>query len=175
MQESSRGLAQLLAPLAEAAARRGLTATAWSALAQVRKETLSRLRNRETCDLATLDALAKVVGARVTVTFDSPSSPDGHFPGEVQRDYEEKLVDLVRSGNLDAQAWRALGPPFFMAGLAVMLASRSGADRRGLLQMAEKLHPGIGEPAVFSLWLARSPLRPSRLLPLVEAALQRAT
>ena len=53
-----------------------------------------------------------------------------------------------------------------MAGLAVMLAGVDGFDRPGLLALAEVLHPGAGEPEVFSRWLQRSPLRPYRFLPI---------
>jgi hypothetical protein len=53
--------------------------------------------------------------------------------------------------------------------MAVMLASARGRDRAGLLALAEQLHPGAGEPAVFNRWLSRSPARPSRFLPMVDA------
>jgi len=66
-----------------------------------------------------------------------------------------------------AAAWAAAGPAFFMAGLAVMLASNADADRRGLLALAERLHPGASEVPVFARWLKRSPLRPSRFLPML--------
>jgi hypothetical protein len=61
------------------------------------------------------------------------------------------------------------GPRFFMAGLAVMMASSPGSDRSRLLALAEALHPGMSEPAVFARWLAQGPLRPSRFLPMVQA------
>jgi len=61
-----------------------------------------------------------------------------------------------------------------MAGLAVMLASVTEFDRRGLLALAESLHPGASEPAVFAQWLKRSPVRPSRLLPMVEQEVRHA-
>jgi hypothetical protein len=57
-----------------------------------------------------------------------------------------------------------------MAGLAVMLASAGNTDRRGVLDLAERLHPGASEVSVFTRWLDRSPLRPTRFLPLVDAA-----
>jgi hypothetical protein len=92
----------------------------------------------------------------------------------VDRDYEERLVALCASGNLDASYWAGFGPGFFMAGLAVMLASTRDFDRRTLLALAEQLHPGASEPDVFARWLASSPLRPSRFLPLVSAQLAHA-
>ncbi len=55
-----------------------------------------------------------------------------------------------------------------------MLASISGADRRGLLALAESLHPGATEPTVFAQWLQRSPLRPSRFLPMLAQAAKHA-
>ena len=149
----------------------GLTDTQWAARAGVRKETLSRLRHRSTCDLATLNALAEAVNARLELvtTSGAITSSDGHFPAGVDRDYERQLVELCASRSLALDRWISLGPRFFMAGLAVMLASVTGYDRRGLLALAELIHPGISEPAVFSQWLERSPLRPSRFLPQLNA------
>ena len=103
------------------------------------------------------------------------STPDGHLPARVDRDCEDRLVDLCVSGDLDAGRWAEAGPRFFMAGLAVMLASMRHTDRRGLLALAERLYPGASELAVFDRWLQRSPLRPTRLLSLIDARLPRAT
>ncbi len=61
-----------------------------------------------------------------------------------------------------------------MAGLAVMLASTRDFDRRSLLILAEELHPGASEPAVFARWLKASPLRPSRFLPMLSVRVKRA-
>ncbi len=167
----STSLRDLAAALSQQARRLGLTDTAWAARAGVRKETLSRLRHRETCDFATLAALARAVGREIGlgVTPDPDRTADGHFPAAVNRDYEERLADLGASGDLNVKRWFELGPPFFMAGLAVMLAGVRGYDRPGLLALAEQLHPGASEVAVFERWLARSPVRPTRFLPLVKA------
>ena len=167
----STTLKYLLDELTRDARRAGLTDAAWAARAGLRKESLSRLRRRDTCDFATLHALAEAVGTRVDV---QPAqavgrSPDGHFPAEVNRDWEERLVDLCARNETDPEHWSALGPPFFMAGLAVMLAGAPGHDRSEMLELAERLHPGASEPAVFARWLERSPVRPSRFLPMVKA------
>jgi hypothetical protein len=45
-------------------------------------------------------------------------------------------------------------------------------DRRHLLDLAEHLHPGSSQVTVFNRWLERSPLKPTRFLPLVDAARQ---
>jgi hypothetical protein len=150
----------------------GLSDTEWANRAGVRKETLSRLRGRQSCDFETLRLLAQAVGARVGVVEMHPpgSSADGHFPEKLDRDYEERLVELSTSDDLDPQRWAGMGPRFFMAGLAVMLASAGHNDRRGLLELAERLHPGASEVPVFNRWLERSPLRPTRFLPLLEPA-----
>jgi glucuronate isomerase len=149
----------------------GLTDTQWAMRAGVRKETLSRLRHRSTCDLATLNALAEAVNGRLELvaTTGATTSSDGHFPASVDRDYERQLVALCASRSLALDRWTALGPHFFMAGLAVMLASVASYDRRGLLALAELMHPGSSEPAVFARWLEHSPLRPSRFLPQLNA------
>jgi hypothetical protein len=161
----------VLSALRREARRRGLNDSSWAAAAGLRKETLSRLRGRATCDFATLEALARAVGATVTVASGAPAqtTPDGHFPAAVDRDYEARLLALCTSGTLDPGEWRGAGPSFFMAGLAVMLAGVRGFDRGRCLALAEALHPGSGAPEVFALWLARSPLRPSRFLPMLKA------
>lgn len=171
MQESTRGLATLLARLSQMARAAGLTDTQWATRAGVRKETLSRLRHRSTCDLATLNSLAEAVNARLELvtTSGATTSADGHFPAAIDRDYERQLVELCASRSVMVDRWMQLGPRFFMAGLAVMLASVAGHDRRSLLALAEQLHPGSSEPAVFTRWLERSPLRPSRFLPQLNA------
>lgn len=153
----------------------GLTDTAWASHAGLRKETLSRLRNRDTCDFETLEALAQSVGSRF-VLLNTPTAeltPDGHFPTTVNRDFEEKLADLCAYGDLDRDRWASMGPPFFMAGLAVMLAGTPGYDRTALLALAERLHPGASEAPVFARWLDRSPVRPTRFLSTVNARARR--
>ena len=68
----------------------------------------------------------------------------------VDREYEKNLVELAASGTLDLESWGGLGPAFFMAGLAVMMASVDSFDRRGLLHLAERLRSGASEPDVFN-------------------------
>jgi hypothetical protein len=176
MQRSTGALARALTRLTRRARTLGLTDSEWAGRAGIRKETLSRLRGRATCDFATLCALADAVEARLEV-LEGPApllTPDGHFPGAVDREYEERLVALCSAGDLDAARWAGMGPRFFMAGLAVMLASTAHTDRPGLLALAERLHPGASEVAVFNRWLEGSPVRPSRFLPLVDARLAHA-
>lgn len=169
-------LSVTLDALTRAARALGLNDTDWAARAGLRKETLSRLRSRTSCDFATLDALASAVGARIEVVDDSSveSSPDGHFPLQVNREYEERLLEFCVSRTLDPQRWTDLGPRFFMAGVAVMLASVPEFNRRGLLALAEQLHPGASEPVVFAQWLKRSPVRPSRFLPMLAVEMKHA-
>jgi len=172
----STTLKNLLVTLTRDARRVGMTDAAWAARAGLRKESLSRLRRRDSCDFATLDALAEAVGTRVDVRPAQTAglSPDGHFPTEVNRDLEERLADLCAQDETDPNQWTALAPHFFMAGLAVMLAGAPGHDRSALLELAERLHPGASEPLVFARWLERSPVRPSRFLPIVKAHLRQA-
>jgi len=163
-------LFELLAKLTAQARTLSLTDAQWAARAGVRGETLSRLRRRDSCDLSTLQALASAVGVQLVLADEAtgPTTDDSHVPTTLDRDAEARLLALAASGNLADATWAAAGPRFFMAGLAVMLAGEPGVDRRGLLALAERLHPGMTEPAVFTLWLDRSPLRPSRFLPLLE-------
>ncbi|MBX9965299.1 MAG: hypothetical protein K2Y35_19730 [Burkholderiales bacterium] len=170
-------LDDLLTSLTEAAHRRGLNDAQWAAGAGLPKETLSRLRRRTDCSLSTLQALASAAGAHLKVAlFDIPDiTSDGHMPTRVDRAYESELLRVCASGSLDPGQWRAVGPQYFMAGLATMLASAREFDRRGLLELAETLHPGMTNPEVFAAWLDRSPVRPSRFLPMVRAAISKAT
>jgi hypothetical protein len=170
METSTDTLPRVLTVLTKRARALGFSDSEWAKRAGVRKETLSRLRGRQSCDFETLRLLAHVVGAGVGVLEGSPpdATPDGHFPASLDRDYEEQLVELSAAGDLQPERWTGMGPRFFMAGLAVMLASDD--DRRGLLDLAERLHPGATDVSVFNRWLERSPLRPSRFLPLVDMA-----
>lgn len=169
METSITPLSNLLARLTARARSRSLTDSQWAEKAGVRKETLSRLRRRDNCDLSTLQALANAVGARIDLAdATGMTTENGHFPATLSRDDEAGLLALAASRRLDPDLWAAAGPRFFMAGLAVMLASVPGQDRRGLLALAERLHPGASEPAVFTHWLEHSPLRPSRFLPLLD-------
>lgn len=171
MESTASSLPALLGALTAKARARGLTDAEWARRAHVRQETLSRLRRRDDCDLATLRALATQVDARLTVT--DATTPDGLFPASLDRADEARLLALA-AADASPQAWANAGPRFFMAGLAVMLASQPGEDRRKLLELAETLHPGASTPAVFGRWLQDSPLRPSRFLPMLEMERRRA-
>ena len=171
MHKSTTELARIVEALTRAARRRGMNDSQWAAAAGLPKETLSRLRGRNGCDLRTLTALGAAAGARLAVLEGSPvtATNDEHFPDRIDRNYEARLLALCDSGILDPDAWRAVGPSFFMAGIAVMVAGVRGAPRESLLALAEKLHPGISQPEVLRAWLARSPVRPSRFLPMLKA------
>jgi hypothetical protein len=175
MSKSTGVLATALNDLTARARDCGFTDTAWAERAGVRKETLSRLRGRATCDFSTLNALADAVGAKLVVTQPPAVTTAGrHFPERMDRDYERQLLNLCASKTLDPRRWEQLGPRFFMAGLAVMLAGTRDFERRSLLALAEELHPGASEPAVFARWLKASPLRPSRFLPMLSVLVKRA-
>jgi len=176
MEKSTTELLVILDALYRKALELGITHTQWAARAGIRKETLSRLRGRRSCDFATLQSLAVVVGTNVGLIDANPSkrTQDGQCPAQVDREYEERLLDLCASGDLEPARWRLCGPPFFMAGLAVMVASVPEFDRRSLLDLAETLHAGSSQVGVFSLWLQRSPIRPSRFLPMLLTGLRRA-
>jgi len=165
----------LLNSLTSAARQAGWSDAEWARRSGLPKETLCRLRSRSTCDFATLDALARSVGATLTV-HEGPArtSANGLWPSVVDRRLEARLVDVLLTGMTRPEDWRPLGPPFFLAGLAVTLASVPSLDRRTYLDLAEALHPGATVPRVFARWLAETPLPPSRFLPMLQAGLDRA-
>jgi hypothetical protein len=131
----------------------------------------NNLVDEKVLDFATLQTLARVVGANIgVIDGNTPgSAEDGRFPAQLDREYEEKLLDLCASGDVEPNRWRRSGPAFFMAGLAVMVASVPEFDRRSLLDLAEALYAGSSQVGVFALWLEGSPVRPSRFLPMLMA------
>lgn len=159
--------AKLLDHMSKAAKARFSTDSNWAKASGLPKETLSRLKRNPSCDLQTLAALARAAGYTLVAV---PASTEGgeHMPDSFGRDYEDDLLDLCASGEVDASAWQAHGPGFFMGGLAVLLASARGFERERYLKLAETLHPGISAPEVFALWLKRSPLRAARFLPMAR-------
>ncbi len=166
-------LKESLATLTTAARQRGWSDAEWARRAGVRKETLSRVRGRGNCDFATLNALAKVVGAAIAAVpcVDASLTADGHFPVELNRSAEERLLEFAAARSRDPDLWRAAGPTFFMAGLAVMLASMREFDRTAYLALGECLHPGASEPGVFARWLERSPISTVRFVPTLRKRL----
>lgn len=97
------------------------------------------------------------------------SNADGQFPLTLDRTQEARLLCLATREPPDVADWNAAGPPTFMAGLAVMLASERRSRRRQWLDLAERLEPGSSRPEAFQYWLQHSPLKPSRFFPLLEA------
>jgi hypothetical protein len=60
-----------------------------------------------------------------------------------------------------------------MAGLAVLIAGSAGQVRsEALLELADTLHPGILELAVYKSWLKRTPVEPSRFFAQLRGAAQ---
>lgn len=177
MLESTNNLQIIVNELRFAARQRSINDTQWATRAGLPKETLSRLRRRDNCDFSTLTSLASAVNMRLgTVDTTLPQlTRDGHFPVEIGRDYEESLLRLCVSGSLDLAQWVAMGPHFFMAGLAVMLASVDKYDRCGLLLLSENISPGASKLDIFERWLKHSPLKPSRFLPMLENMTRHAT
>lgn len=158
--------ADLLDQIAPAARKRFGNDKRWAAACGLTPETLSRLRKRKSCDLQTLNALAEAAGFELGMA--AVAKGEGEFFG---REQEEALVELCASGNADPAAWQRHGSGFFMGGLAVLLASVRGFDRRRYLELAEALHPGVSQPDVFALWLDRSPLRAARFIPMLRQAI----
>lgn len=140
---------------------------AWARAAGVPKETLSRLKSQASCDLRTLAALAAAAGYVITMA-PAAAAEAGDFPRALTRELETRLLALAASGNTDSAAWRQHGSPFFMGGLAVLLASARGFDREKYLRLAETLHPGVSSPEVFGQWLHATPVRAARFLPMAR-------
>ncbi len=138
----------------------------WAEKAQLRPETLARLKQRDDCDLNTLTALADAVGWQLRLD----PALDREMPAQFGRDAEAALLDLCASGSLDVRRWLDAGPRYFMAGLAVLVSNARGTDHEGLCALAEALYPGMTEVTVWNQWLAESPVKPTRFLPMLEQA-----
>src|SRR2546423_2534040 len=149
MSTSTDSLRQTLGVLSHRARALGLTDTEWANRARVRKETLSRLRRRQSCDFETLRSLADAVGARLgVVEVQAPgSTADGHFPAHFHREYEEQLVELCVSRDRDPRRWAVMGPRFFMAGIPGVLPAGCNARDR-LLAPARRPCPRAPEGPV---------------------------
>jgi hypothetical protein len=158
----------LLNQMSEAAKAKFSSDARWAEASGLPRETLSRLKSQPSCDLRTLSALARSAGYTFVAVPNAAQGSGAHVPESFGREYEDHLLDLCVSGNVDASVWRAHGPTFFMGGLAVMLASTKGFDREKYLRLAEMLHPGVSTPEVFGLWLQKSPVRPGRFLPMAK-------
>ncbi|MFM1886793.1 MAG: hypothetical protein RL026_1950 [Pseudomonadota bacterium] len=92
----------------------------------------------------------------------------------VGRELEERILQQVAAGSTDRAAWQALGPASFVAGLLQMLAGLPVPAAPAWARLAEELQPGIGRAADLEAWLATTPLKPARLMPMVRARLAHA-
>jgi len=165
-------LHDLLQTMTARVRERGWTDRRWALTAKLRPETLSRVRHRGSCDVATLDALARACGLElltrdpaVAVVADASEL----FPAQFDRALEERLLALCVGGDVDPAHWRTLGPGFFVAGLAAMLSCFDDLDPDDrYARLAEVLHPGVLSVSAFRLWLQRSPVKASRFLPMLR-------
>lgn len=160
-------LQDLLGELRSLARARAFTDGHWAAAANLPQATLSRLKQRTDCDLQTLVALAAPLQLRVALEEALPRE----MPATYGRKQEEQLLALCSAPTLDLHAWRAAGPRFFMAGLAMLLACASEMDRPTLLMLTDALYPGMSKPEVFNAWLKSGPVRPARFLPMLRKRL----
>ena len=68
------------------------------------------------------------------------------------RDTEKALVEFCAYFPPDAELWRQLGDPEFLAGVAVMLAGHHGFERSAYLALAEALYPGSSTFEQYEKW-----------------------
>lgn len=136
-----------------AAQARGLNDRQWAGAAGTPPETLARLKSRTDCDLATLVALAGVVGHAVQIA----PLPERIMPKTYRRKMETALCALCTDQTYDLLAWQKAGPRYFLAGLAVMLAGMREMDQGNAAVGRGTVH------AVPSRRCARGSLRPLQL------------
>ena len=162
--------------MTQRARERGLNDRQWTLRAGLRPETLSRIRRRGgNGDAATLASLAQACGLTLVAEGDAMTVPvdaSGLFPLQFDRALEERLLALCASGDVDPAHWRALGPGFFVGGLAALLSCTDDLDADGrYAKLAEALHPGVSAVDTFRTWLHRSPVKASRFLPMLRKEL----
>ncbi|MGH9173663.1 MAG: hypothetical protein ACRD1H_04870, partial [Vicinamibacterales bacterium] len=85
--------AKLLREMAFAAKGRYATDAAWARASGVPKETLSRLKGQESCDLRTIDALARAAG-HVLAVVPTGTPEAAQVPTTFSREDEDRLLDL---------------------------------------------------------------------------------
>ena len=90
------------------------------------------------------------------------------LPTVFGRAEEDALLDLCASGSLDLERWLAVGPRWFMAGVAMMMARGTGPERRAMALLAETLSPGMSTVDSFGQWLELSPVKPTRFFSMLE-------
>src|SRR5690349_13187161 len=101
--------ASLLDQMSKAAKGLFSTDSSWAKASGLTKETLSRLQRNPSCALQTLAALAQTAG--YTLVAVPATVQDGeHMPNAFGREYEDDLLDLSASDNVDPDVWRAHGP-----------------------------------------------------------------
>lgn len=157
----------LLSQMQVAAKQKFKTLSGWAHASGVPKETLSRLKTKDSCDLRTLAALANAVDYTL-LAAPIVAADQAHFPQKLSRDQEMELLTLAASGNTEVETWQQHGSSFFVGGLAVLLACARGFDREKYMRLAEALHPGVSNPEVFAQWLESSPVRAARFLPMAR-------
>jgi len=166
-------LEQLLQTMTHRARALGWNDREWALAANLRPETLSRVRRRGgKCDAGTLAALARACDFELVARERGQATPigaTGLFPQRLDRALEERLLALCASSDIGADQWRAAGPGFFMGGLAAMLSCADDLDPDGrYARLAEALHPGVLGIETFRIWLRNSPVKPSRFLPMLR-------
>jgi hypothetical protein len=173
MPKSTQSPQPALVRLTARARARNLTDAEWARLAGMPKETLCRLRRRDNCDFTTMARLAAVVDSHLSITPGRAGpSDDGLWPANFDRADEEALVDALAAheSDINADALRQLGPPFFVAGLAVLISGARDVNRDRWLSLAEALHPGATALPAYQYWLDHAPVRAARFLPMWESA-----
>ena len=112
MPKSTNPVQTLLRALSGMARDAGWSDAEWARRSGLPKETLCRLRSRSNCDVATLAALSNALGMQLTAGHPSVgrSHATGLWPTVVDRRFEARLIDLLRSGSTSEAKWRELGP-----------------------------------------------------------------
>jgi hypothetical protein len=93
-------------------------------------------------------------------------------PPTWDRHYEARVIELCAKSDFRPSRWLRAGNPDMLAGVAAMMASVEGFDRTRMLALAERLKPGMSTVEVFGQWLAKTPIRAERFLPLLKTRIR---
>ncbi len=99
----------------------------------------------------------------------APPAIAREMPSNWDRATEREYGLLCASGSTEVARWTTVGPRYFSAGIAMLMASTMDADRAAYLALSRALWPGMSKLQEFEAWVRLSPAKPSSFLPRVRA------
>jgi uncharacterized protein len=134
----------LLARIADTARTQGLSRRALAQRAGVRPETLSRIASRGTCDFATLERLAAVVGLRLGLHGEAPGTGGGRDAVLGKQSLVRTLAKAHGAHSVELFGSAARGEDGPGSDLDFVVELESGRSLLDLIGLAEDLQEVFG-------------------------------